>query len=374
VLEENHFITEVIREVQALILDLPNGKIRPLRDLEAPDHPDWQGYVEPHLDQNWLDVPWFFAETYFYRRVLEATGYFSVGSGSKIDPYAHQKHLGLTQSFDAIRTACLHSRQCLEQAQDSRQAACEQLLDPLMLSLWGNQADLSMWPVQQSNHFGEGQPGLKQHDSLLVAHDIQAVRTYLCQEAPVRVDIVLDNSGVELLNDLFLANYLLTSGLALQVILHAKSHPTFVSDAMPQDVTAAVNFLASSKDQCLQEAAQQSQSWMKSGRLEIQSHLYWTSPLAFWNAPEAARQMLSGSELLICKGDANYRRFLGDRHWAHDLPAQDALGYIQKPFLALRVCKSEVIVGLQPGQEERLAARDPRWMVNGRWGLIQFTQ
>ena len=34
--------------------------------------------------------------------------------------------------------------------------------------------------------------------------------------------------------------------------------------------------------------------------------------------------------------------------------------------------KSELVVGLKDGLGEIVALEDPDWMVDGRWGLIQF--
>jgi len=44
-----------------------------------------------------------------------------------------------------------------------------------------------------------------------------------------RVDIVLDNSGIELLCDMVLADVLLTYGVVTSVRLHAKGEPLFIS-------------------------------------------------------------------------------------------------------------------------------------------------
>lgn len=41
------------------------------------------------------------------------------------------------------------------------------------------------------------------------------------------------------------------------------------------------------------------------------------------------------------------------------------------PLVALRTFKSELVVGLAPGQAEREQAADPEWLVNGRRGVIQ---
>ena len=42
-------------------------------------------------------------------------------------------------------------------------------------------------------------------------------------------------------------------------------------------------------------------------------------------------------------------------------------------ILALRTVKAELICGLAPGQALQTAAQDSDWMVNGRWGVIQFS-
>lgn len=44
------------------------------------------------------------------------------------------------------------------------------------------------------------------------------------------------------------------------------------------------------------------------------------------------------------------------------------------PVAALRTCKSEVVLGV-PGEVERaVQKRDPDWLTNGAWGVIQLAQ
>ena len=81
-------------EVDAALDEL-DGELRagPLRGLreQTPDRPAWDAAVGPHLGRSWLQIPWYFAEAYFYRRVLEATGYFGRGPLAGRDPYASHK-------------------------------------------------------------------------------------------------------------------------------------------------------------------------------------------------------------------------------------------------------------------------------------------
>ena len=57
----------------------------------------------------------------------------------------------------------------------------------------------------------------------------------------------------------------------------------------------------------------------------------------------------AAARLVVLKGDANYRRLLGDAHWAHETAARAVLGAGWPPaarVLCLRTCKSEVLVGV----------------------------
>jgi hypothetical protein len=76
-------------------------------------------------------------------------------------------------------------------------------------------------------------------------------------------------------------------------------------------------------------------------------------------------------DLVIIKGDANYRRLLGDAHWPYTTPFAYATRYFPSPLVALRTLKAEIIVGLRPGEAEQLQAEDPAWLVNGKRGIIQ---
>jgi hypothetical protein len=42
--------------------------------------------------------------------------------------------------------------------------------------------------------------------------------------------------------------------------------------------------------------------------------------------------------------------------------------------VVLRTLKGEIMVGLQPGQAEQLAAVDPDWLIDGQRGVIQWVE
>jgi hypothetical protein len=184
------------------------------------------------------------------------------------------------------------------------------------------------------------------------------------------VDLVLDNAGLELLSDLALADALLD--LDITVVLHAKPHPTFVSDATAADLAATVEWLLAREGAAARALGERLGAALRAGRLLVQAPWFWTSPLAGWELPPKLRAELAGSGLIISKGDANYRRWLGDRHWPHDTPLEQALSYTPAPLALLRTCKSQVAAGIALERIAATAVQDPAWLTSGRWGVIQF--
>jgi hypothetical protein len=51
---------------------------------------------------------------------------------------------------------------------------------------------------------------------------------------------------------------------------------------------------------------------------------------------------------------------------------EEIAAYFPAPFVTLRTLKGEIMVGLEPGQAEALAAQDPTWLINGKRGIIQL--
>ena len=368
-LVDNDFLSEVAKRVKTLIAELPDAPVRLIQDHIAPDLENWQRYTAPHLGRTWLEVPWFFAEHYFYRRILEATGYFRPGPGQGVDPFATEKARGLLASQAGTQTLAVQM--------DGRpgdpgrtQAALSRLL--LNAALWGNQSDLSMWPVDKSDR--PDHHDASQQDAHLVVDETLAILAYLLKPAslPEQVDLIVDNAGFELVCDLALAEFLLSSGTVKTVQLHLKAHPTFVSDATVEDVHRTLAGLGTGPHPSVQRLAERLHNHLESGRLRLLDAFFWNSPLEFWEMPSEIRQVLAGSNLVISKGDANYRRLLGDRHWSLSTSLADTLRYFPAPLALVRVLKSETVIGLQPGQPDWLSRQDPGWMTSGKWGLVQF--
>jgi hypothetical protein len=187
--------------------------------------------------------------------------------------------------------------------------------------------------------------------------------------AKTRVDILLDNAGYELIADLALTAYLLGAGIAAQVVLHTKCYPVFVSDALNQDIHATLDWLCFSASPAARDLGIQLRRHLAGGTLRLARHPFWTSPLPAWEMPGDLVDEIAGSSLIISKGDANYRRLLGDLHWPIDTPFAAVVSYFEPAALALRTCKSEVAVGIPTC---KIPAGEENWIHNGRWGVIQF--
>ncbi len=363
-LAENDFPPDIAERINRLIDELPNGRIRALTDND-----NWDRYTAVYEGQNWLTPPWFFAETYFYRRMMEAVGYFKPNQIG-IDPYAYQKQHGLAAALPAARALADNLNSWLAQGWNNQ--AFGKLL---AVDLWGNQADLSLWPSDEGGKPDHTDAAAQQEHTLV--DDTTAVADHLTTRLKTtrlkttRLDFIIDNAGFELVCDLALADYFLSVTHNSGVRFHLKNHPTFVSDATIKDVTATIAFLAGDEANSVQALGKRLAGHVSNGRLQLHTHPYWTSPLPGWEMPPDLDRELAAAALLISKGDANYRRLLGDRHWPIATPFSRIVNYLPTPLIALRTLKSPVMVGLDANRPAQLDQKDPNWRINGRWGLIQ---
>ena len=214
------------------------------------------------------------------------------------------------------------------------------------ICLWGNATDLSLLTTLTYEDIQklQGSEARKASEKNLLANDLPAVYGVLKEarentKEVRRVDIVLDNAGFELYVDLILAGFLLSTGLATQIVLHPKSIPWFVSDVLPSDFGALLNALADpqkfyttpSENDFLDEKIseplsekeiselsflfQQWSTFHQGGQLIIRPSLFWTSAASYWRLPAVGTAVyndLKESALVIFKGDLNYRKLTGD--------------------------------------------------------------
>jgi hypothetical protein len=214
------------------------------------------------------------------------------------------------------------------------------------ICLWGNATDLSLLTslTYEDIQKLQGSEARKKSEKNIIVNDLEAAYDTLKKAKADgkkyrQVDIVLDNAGFELYVDLILAGFLLSAGLATNVILHPKSIPWFVSDVLPGDFAALLNALATpqaffSTPSADEKAADKTPTALNQkeidelsflfsewsnfhaeGQLMLRSNRFWTEGGSFWRLPGTAPRLhedLKESELVVFKGDLNYRKLTGD--------------------------------------------------------------
>lgn len=364
VMDDNGYPPEVMAALETFADELRSGQVQPLSGEDVPGWEVWHPLWRAWEGSTWLELPWYFAETFFYWRLLDTVGYFRPGPWRGRDPFEGAKQRELARQWDAIRRLAAFTLQVPKDAKEVH-LHFETLVH---YALWGNRADLSNRAVSESQGV---QPMQRERENLLKDDTDALLQRWSRQTYPL-VAFINDNGGVELVADLALADFLLRTDGAGQVILHLKETPFFVSDAMPKDAEATLARLADDADAEARSLARRLYALLEGGKLRWETHPFWTSPLMLWQMPEALRTAMEAASLVILKGDANYRRLLGDLHWPATTPLHEVARTFPADLLILRTLKSEIIVGLAEGQAATLDREDPDWQINGRRGLIHW--
>ncbi len=346
--------------LRGLLAESIDGVMTPLPP-GAPDARLWREWDRGHYGKPWVHAPFLWAESYFFRRILEAVGYhgsadIDAGAWRHVDPYAPMKDAELA---DPQLDAAFGWYDGLGDVDAARRFTA--LVEASVL---GNRADLVFQVTEVVENYSLLSPPL--------ADDTGRILEHLTGREPGRVAVVCDNAGRELLGDLLLVHDLLAEGWATSVDLHVKPDPYYISDTTAADVGKTLNRLRAMPS-ALGAAGQRLYEHAAESRLRLRTHPFWCSPLSFHELPADLRTDLRTARLVIFKGDLNYRRLVGDCFWDATAPFADAVAYLGGlPVAALRTLKSDVVVGVAREDVSRLDAEDPEWRINGRQTVVQF--
>ena len=332
--------------------DIAGDAPLPPLGFPAPDTAEWDPVP---TSATWLRTVWFPAECYVYRQLMSAVRYWERGR----DPFApvKRRELASVALWDGLQAVAAGLSPTLARSASQRGELFHALLDGC---LWGNRVDLSYGVGTAFGRSGQS------HD--LLCDDRERAAGELLR-AGGDVHLVADNTGSELSMDLALCDAL-TSIAGARVSLHVKMHPVFVSDATAADVWDLVAAMrahggpASDVGERLVRAFDQ-------GKLRILPDFYWNGPRFLWDRPPRIAAELDRATMVIFKGDANYRRVIGDAIWPTEATVAEATSYFPAPLLLLRTMKSDAVVGLPAGLATRLDGVDRDWRINARRGLIQ---
>ena len=333
-----------IEQLGKLIYDLKRNKALDLFEDELPDYEDWKRALMEQKDGKellYFDCPWLFSECYIYRRLQ------SIVSDISIDVFKQEKMKALQFTIESFQLPLTMAKK-------------EGLFARLLGSLWGNQMDLSL-------HVNMGNMPIHDLDlDKLILNDFEELWKTIQHIDNGTIVIVLDNVASEFINDLFLADFLIENQFAKTIIFHCKAMPWFVSDVTLSDVKDTMDALESSPD--LKKYALKWKTWTND-KFIFKKDYYWTLPYCFNEIEQQNKflyQELHSADLVIFKGDLNYRKLTQDQ--LSDT-IEISMGY---NTLAIRTCKSDTLLGVSKEKRNQLDKIDEKWRVNGKYGIIQF--
>jgi hypothetical protein len=345
VIERGTFPESVRRDVEKLATALEDNAPVPAPRPPAADVEGWTKAHAEHAGETWLGAEWFYAELAFYRELAGCCRFWETGR----------------DHFEAAKEEELAGERPWERlglALAARGPREERILGLLDDALWGNRIDLS-YKIAVSR--------VRADDDLIVDERAAAVPRLVRPGAIVHV--VVDNTGTELALDLALVAAVLEDPTA-RATLHVKLEPVFVSDAMARDVWRVVERMREGPPEGRRLAAALTASF-EEGRLGMAPDAFWSGPRFLRHAPAHIRDAFRAASIVVFKGDANYRRVVGDAMWPPSAPFAAACSDFGAPLVCLRTMKSDPVLGLPNGLAERLDAADPLWRIDARRGLVQ---
>jgi hypothetical protein len=345
ILERGAFGPRVRDDVEALARAIESDAPVPAPRPPAVDVESWSRAHAQHEGETWLATQWFYAELAFYREIATRCRFWETGR----DPFEAAKEEELSGERPWMR---------LEAALGARGARETRLAQLLEDALWGNRVDLS-YKVAASRERTDG--------DLIV--DERAAAVAVLARSGARVHFVADNTGTELALDLAIAAAVLEEPTS-RVVFHVKVQPVFVSDAITRDLWRLIEAMQHRGGEAMRIGNALKEAF-GAGRLEVAPDPFWSSPWFLWEAPPHIDAALHAATLVVFKGDANYRRVVGDALWPPSAPLSSACSYLRVPLVCLRTMKSDPVLGLPEGLAEKLDASEPEWRIDGRRGLVQ---
>ncbi|CEJ05307.1 hypothetical protein RMCBS344292_19251 [Rhizopus microsporus] len=388
---EGKQIIQAIEEIKQELLD--DTPLRPIQDT-LKDCESWNSLLKQYFEGcTWFTGTWLFNECYLYRRIAELFQNSQHWVG--YDCFESQKLATFKGSHGAVYDL---ARKMPGLIKDLTPEKLEIVYYELIeVCLWGNATDLSLLTNMSQDDIRRLQAveknKLAERKKFIVVDDIDILWNKVKDMHQGRVDFVLDNSGFEVFVDMILADWLLQSQKASKVVFHCKTIPWFVSDVMPKDMPMMFekclekDFFPGDHTQedteALETMVHRWQQYVQDQRLVVTSDDFWCSPLPYWylksHAPSLFEDMKQ-ADLVIFKGDLNYRKLCFDCDWPLTTSFKEAIGPdMANDFtniVSLRTNKADVLVGLSEEtrkdlEENRRVSRE-ELRFSGKYAVVEY--
>lgn len=394
-----------VKDLKSLLSNLEgNARLMPIPDNGASDTHDFNAELESLGPITWHNSPWLYCECYMYRLIHTCFSRRQTPFWKTYDVFARQKSSALKSSKTVIVELVqwfLEINDKIYKKEVKGKGTLQALMEEMIqISLWGNATDLLLL-ISVSVEELQSRQGKKSRELFkenVVDDDTIQVWDLLSSmpnsKTSREIHVVLDNAGFEFMTDLIFVAYLLAANYATTVVLHGKAIPWFVSDATVHDLESTLNTLEHAQfsnhvteveARSLKQFSSMLRGHFGSGRLRYEAHPFWTTQHPYARVPEVAPQLytqLAAAELVIFKGDLNYRKLVFDGLWPRTTTFQRALGTLGTPaeadkpglrILSLRTCKADTCVGLQTGKEEELdSCGTSEWTRTGKYAVVSF--
>ncbi|KAK4037897.1 damage-control phosphatase ARMT1 [Daphnia magna] len=358
-----------------------NKTLRPLEisSSHLRDGAKWNNELIEAKDSSspqWFSSPWLLVECYMYRAI------YCIFENSihlkRLDPFSHMKEeLIISQKY--VLSQLVAYTNDLSQTITSASHLQANFMKLLEISLWANRNDLSLSGGNAETKPGSFLDDVEQLSSHILVNNANELWLYVEQVQKdfrnKELGIIMDNSGLEMVADLCLAVYCISHQLFDRVIFYVKKIPWFVSDTTFDDLQWALHYMEKDVPE-MQCFASKCLGYLDSQQFQVVEEGYFTLPLPYHvmnkEDPDLYNK-LSQSQLLIFKGDLNYRKLGADIDWPSTTTFEKFLqGFKPAPLVALRTIKAEIICDIPSTKVSELELLDKDWMTKGDYGLIQF--
>ncbi|KAJ6637382.1 Damage-control phosphatase ARMT1 [Pseudolycoriella hygida] len=371
-----------IKTIQAklskLKYELQTDKVMDKFDGVDTDRLQWNEFLSTLNDDNnsYFKTTWLFAECYMYRKLKS---FFEDSQTLKdFDYFRHQKTKALTSSFSSMSLVIKHVDDFQSKEIKTQEQLEEFFTRLLKLNLWGNRCDLSISAGREVKQIGNPFLQIDSLNSFVLVDRCKDI--WNCVSAGRNnktIDFILDNAGYELFTDLVLARFLLDNQFTTKIRFHIKAIPWFISDVNVFDFNWTIKTMSEYEDVHLSSFGGKLQEYSNCGKIELlKDEYFWTGPYEFYRMKEIDANLydaLSTADLLIFKGDLNYRKLLGDFNWPFDSTFETVLrGFRPTNLCALRTVKADIVCEVDISLTNELSKNDPMWMETGQYGVINF--